>query len=99
VYSMRVVALAPEIRGSFVAGTVGTVTSTRTALFNMDAVTRDVSAVGSLCVGGSFVLFEQGSAPVGIPGTARIFAQDNGGKTELMVIFGTGSAQQLAIEP
>jgi len=30
----------------------------------------------------------------------RIFAQDNGaGKTELMVIFGSGVAQQLAIEP
>lgn len=30
----------------------------------------------------------------------RIFAQDNGaGKTQLMVIFGSGSAQQIAIEP
>lgn len=30
----------------------------------------------------------------------RIFAQDNGGgKTQLMVIFSTGAAQQLAIEP
>lgn len=32
--------------------------------------------------------------------TARIFVQDNGaGKTQLMVIFPTGAAQQLAIEP
>jgi len=31
---------------------------------------------------------------------ARIFAQDNGaGKTQLMVIFSTGAAQQIAIEP
>jgi hypothetical protein len=30
----------------------------------------------------------------------RIFAQDNGaGKTQLMVIFASGAAQQLAIEP
>jgi hypothetical protein len=30
----------------------------------------------------------------------RIFAQDNGsGKTQLMVIFGSGAAQQIAIEP
>lgn len=30
----------------------------------------------------------------------RIFAQDNGaGKTQLMVIFATGAAQQIAIEP
>ena len=28
----------------------------------------------------------------------RIFARDNGGKTELMVIFATGAAQRLAIE-
>lgn len=32
--------------------------------------------------------------------TARIFAQDNGaGKTQLMVIFPSGAAQQIAIEP
>jgi hypothetical protein len=32
--------------------------------------------------------------------TARIFVQDNGaGKTQLMVIFPTGAAQQIAIEP
>ena len=30
----------------------------------------------------------------------RLFAQDNGaGKTQLMVIFGSGVAQQIAIEP
>jgi len=30
----------------------------------------------------------------------RIFAQDNGaGKTQLMALFATGAAQQIAIEP
>ena len=29
----------------------------------------------------------------------RIFAEDNGGKTRLMVLFATGAAQQIAIEP
>ena len=32
--------------------------------------------------------------------SARLFLQDNGaGKTQLMVIFATGAAQQIAIEP
>lgn len=40
------------------------------------------------------------TAPAGAADNARIFAQDNGaGKTRLMVIFGTGAAQQIAIEP
>lgn len=39
------------------------------------------------------------TAPAGAANNARIFAQDNGaGKTQLMVIFGSGVAQQLAIE-
>lgn len=40
------------------------------------------------------------TAPAGAANSARIFAQDNGGgKTQLMVIFGSGIAQQIAIEP
>lgn len=41
------------------------------------------------------------TAPAAPPAnTARIFVQDNGaGKTQLMVLFPTGVAQQLAIEP
>lgn len=40
------------------------------------------------------------TAPAGVANSARIFAQDNGaGKTQLMAIFGSGAAQQLAIEP
>lgn len=31
--------------------------------------------------------------------TARIYAEDSGGKTRLMVVFPSGSAQQIAIEP
>jgi hypothetical protein len=43
---------------------------------------------------------EAGSAPSGLTDQARIFAVDNGsGKTKLMVVFGSGSAVQLAIEP
>ncbi len=43
--------------------------------------------------------YKEVTAPAGVADRARIFAQDNGaGKTQLMVIFGTGVAQQLAIE-
>jgi hypothetical protein len=51
-----------------------------------------------------FTGFFEGSemtAPVaGAANTGRIFFQDNGaGKTQLMVIFNTGAAQQIAIQP
>lgn len=43
---------------------------------------------------------EQGSAPTGISNEGIVFSEDNGsGKTRLMVQFGSGAAQQLAIEP
>lgn len=48
--------------------------------------------------GGALELLEQ-TAPSGASNTARLFTQDNGaGKTQLMVIFGSGVAQQIAIE-
>lgn len=40
------------------------------------------------------------TAPAGYADAARIYAEDNGsGKTRLMVIFPSGAAQQIAIEP
>jgi len=49
--------------------------------------------------GATLDLLEQ-TAPTGVANTARIYARDNGaGKTQLMVIFGSGAAQQIAIEP
>lgn len=49
----------------------------------------------------SYLYGTEGTAPTApAPGGFRLFAQDNGGgKTQLMVIFGSGAAQQLAIEP
>ena len=52
----------------------------------------------------SFTSFLQGAEETAPTAPAangyRIFAQDNGaGKTQLMVIFATGAAQQIAIEP
>jgi len=49
--------------------------------------------------GGAVQLSEM-TAPTGAANKATIYAVDNGaGKTQLMVIFGSGSAVQLAIEP
>jgi hypothetical protein len=45
-------------------------------------------------------LVESSSAPSAVVNSARIYAVDNGsGKTQLMVRFGTGASQQIAIEP
>ena len=50
--------------------------------------------------GGASVEFTEQTAPTGAANKARIYTEDNGaGKTRLMVIFGSGAAQQLAIEP
>ena len=48
---------------------------------------------------GLTLCMQEMTAPTGSANQARIFAQDNGaGKTQLMVIFGSGAAQQIAIE-
>ena len=57
-------------------------------------------ADGSNTGGASLEFLEQTAPAAGGATSARIFAQDNGsGKTQLMVQFGTGAAQQIAIEP
>lgn len=49
---------------------------------------------------GYISMAETDTAPPANTNDARIYAQDNGsGKTRLMVKFGTGAAQQIAIEP
>jgi hypothetical protein len=47
---------------------------------------------------GSALSFLEQTAPAGAANEARIYADDSGGKTRLMVIMPTGSAIQLAIE-
>lgn len=56
---------------------------------------------GTINIDGNFQEFLEMTAPAaGAANTARLFAQDNGaGKTQLMVIFNTGAAQQVAIQP
>jgi hypothetical protein len=49
---------------------------------------------------GAITLLEMTAPGAGAANTARIYAVDNGsGKTQLMVIFASGAAQQIAIEP
>lgn len=48
----------------------------------------------------NIIMNEDASAPSGTADKATIYAEDDGaGKTRLMAIFGTGAAQQIAIEP
>jgi len=57
-----------------------------------------VTIPNALSVGNNLDLTET-STPAGLSNTARLFSVDNGaGKTQLMVIFGSGAAQQIAIE-
>jgi hypothetical protein len=63
--------------------------------WNMDAAGNFVAQVGA------YMGLTEMTAPAA-PATngVRIFAQDNGaGKTQLMALFATGAAQQIAIEP
>jgi len=46
----------------------------------------------------SYTQLSEISEPAAVANKALLYAKDNGGKTELLVIFPTGSAQQLAIE-
>ncbi|HAM59145.1 MAG TPA: hypothetical protein DCQ64_28535 [Candidatus Rokubacteria bacterium] len=43
--------------------------------------------------------FDEESTPTGVANKAILYADDSAGKTRLMVIFGSGVAQQIAIEP
>ena len=55
---------------------------------------------GGITLNGLPVIYKEQTAPTGTANQAKVYAQDNGGgKTQLMVIFGTGAAQQIAIEP
>ena len=55
----------------------------------------------NLKVQGHIELTKEAAQAPANPGNdrARIYIEDSGGKTRLMVKFGTGAAQQIAIEP
>ena len=75
------------------AGTVGLLGMT-------DGTTTQLSVTGSISATDFIAGAEQTAPSAPAANGYRIFAQDNGaGKTQLMVIFATGAAQQIAIEP
>ena len=80
---------------------------TTTAAISVPITSGQVTFGGGLVAGGTitsganFHEHTEMTAPAaGAADTVRIFAQDNGaGKTQLMAIFSSGAAQQLAIQP
>lgn len=60
-----------------------------------------IELIGAAAGAAPYLQGIEGTAPASAPANSfRLFAQDNGaGKTQLMVIFGSGAAQQIAIEP
>lgn len=97
--------LAEEIRGSLVAGEHTTVTASRAIAFGLDGNTNTHSEEGVFKVFGKQAITEyielaESSAPSGVSNKGRIWVEDNGsGKSRLMIQFGSGAAQQIAIEP
>lgn len=62
-------------------------------------VAAGVLALTDNSTGGASFQFNEQTAPTGSANSARLYAQDNGsGKTQLMVIFGSGAGIQIAIE-
>jgi hypothetical protein len=95
--------VAPVITATSILGEDATVAGlSRVHFTNLDGVTRtlsDVAYESAWVIGGVLTFFELASPPAGVTNTARIWAEDSGGKTRLMFQGPTGSAQQLAIEP
>jgi len=108
-YSSNVLQIGHEGLGS---GNTGRTIAFRTAGFNplevnsatatFNVALNSGGAISATSTGstGFFQLVESTGVSAGGATSARIFAQDNGsGKTQLMVQFGSGAAQQIAIEP
>lgn len=80
---------------------------TTTAALSVPITSGQVTFGGGVVTGGTttqganFEEFTEMTAPsAGAVNTCRIYAQDNGaGKTQLMALFNTGAAQQIAIQP
>lgn len=68
---------------------------------SLNRIEAGVLGIRNASTGGATIeMMEQTAPGSGAANTARIYAEDNGaGKTRLMVIFPSGAAQQIAIEP
>lgn len=70
-----------------------------TRLYRTEAAVLAVRG-GATSTGGAIELLEQTAPAAGSANTVRLYAVDNGaGKTQLMALFSSGAAQQIAIQP
>jgi len=83
------------------ANTLALRNGTAAQQFNVGPAGNLISLIGSVAGAASYIEGIEGTAPAaGAANTGRIFFQDNGGgKTQLMVIFNSGAAQQIALQP
>lgn len=87
--------------GAVTSGTINGQTISATASFTGSlAITGALTGVTNETLSGYIEGTEMAAPAAPAANTGRIFFQDNGaGKTQLMCIFASGAAQQLAIEP
>jgi hypothetical protein len=84
----------------WIIGENGSVSSSNTALDNLDQVTRTAHFPKTRVIGGRLALLEQDDEPDAVAGAAVIYLRDNGsGKMQIVAKFPTGAVQQLGIEP
>lgn len=92
--------VATQKKATAIFGEAATVTATHTFVANMDAVTRTIALPNTVYLAPNVTIPETIAAPTASADVARFYVEDNGsGKTRLMVRFGSGAAQQIAIEP
>lgn len=83
-------------------GAIGSVTiQTAGGTTTLGLSANAIKLVGSALAAASYIEMLEGTAPSAAPANSvRLYTQDNGGgKTQLMAIFASGAAQQIAIEP
>jgi hypothetical protein len=90
--------------GGGISADGGVVNATKLSWNNDASISRiaaGIVAVGTGASGSDVGVLQLGerAAPSGTANAARLYVVDNGGKTELYVIFGSGIAQLLAAEP
>lgn len=96
---------ADPVEAAFVFGQDTTVTKSRAIAFGLDGNTNTHSEEGVFKVFGKqavtqYIEVAEIAAPAGAANKARLYAVDNGsGKTQLVVVFGSGAAQVIATEP
>jgi hypothetical protein len=91
----------PPVREKIlVVGDDVTLGSSYTVVHSLKKVARTIDQEGAVVIDGRQIMYEQSSVPAALANAAVIYAEDNGsGKTRLMVRFGSGASQQIAIEP